>query len=138
MTIQLVGLPIVPDGIEWHQLTPDEHSSGRFWQQNFLIKNSGPSPYAEVNVCAGSSASTVHHIRKCSVTEAHRQMQNQTFAPTVENRRALLLLCTRGELQEKETCHCTSFGLKNGVCRCAKQQWLEIAFVKLYAFFVLM
>ena len=105
------------DAIEWHQLTPGEHSSGRFWQQNFLIKSSDPSPYAERNVCAGSPASTIHHIRKCSVTEAHRQMQNQTFALTVENRRALLLLCTHGELQEKETCHCTSFGLKNGVCR---------------------
>ena len=44
-------------------------------------------------VCAGNPASawrlvinnyTVHHIRKCTVSEAHRQMQNQTFALTVE------------------------------------------------------
>ena len=72
-------------------------------------------------MCAGSPVSPwrlfidnfiVHHIRKCTVTEAHRQMQNQTFALTLEELESLLLSCARGELQEKVAYHCTSFGLK--------------------------
>ena len=76
---------IAPDGTERYQLTPGEHSSERFSQQNILMKSSGPSPYAKLSVCAGSPVSAwrllidnffVHHIRKCTVIEAHRQMQN--------------------------------------------------------------
>ena len=78
---------IAPDGREWHQLTPGEHSSGRLLQQNILIKSSGPLSYAKRSVCVGSHAIAwrllidnfiVHDIRKCTVTEADRQIQNQT------------------------------------------------------------
>ena len=77
------------DGIEWHQLTLGEYSSERFSQQNILMGSSDPSPLAKRSVCAGSLASAwlllvVNHIRKCTATEVHQQMQNQTFPLTVE------------------------------------------------------
>ena len=54
---------------------------------------SGPTPYAKRIVFAGSPASAwrllvdnfiLKHITKWAVTEAHRQLHNQTFALTVE------------------------------------------------------
>ena len=101
-----VGHLIAPDGTKWHQLNPGEHSFGRFSKQNVLLVSSGPSPYAKRSVCAGSPASAwrllidnyiVRHITKCTVTEAHRQMQNQTFALTIEElERFIAVMYARG------------------------------------------
>ena len=59
------------------------------------------------------------------------------FALAVEELKSFLLSFTCGRLQEKVAHYCTSFGLKNGVCHCVKEQWLEIVAIKFYAFFVL-
>lgn len=88
-----------PDGTEWLQMTPGDYSAGRRSQQNILKEASGPTPYAKRNVFAGSPASAwrllidnfiLKHITKCTVTEAHRQPQNQTFALTVEELEAFI------------------------------------------------
>ena len=125
-----VGLLIDPDGTERHQITPGEHSSGRFLQQNILIESSGPSPHTKrcVSVCAGSPESAwrlvideyiVHHIKKCTVSEAHRQMQNQTFALTVEELERFIAVMYARRVTEKVPYHCRRFGLKKwGVLLC--------------------
>ena len=96
-----------------------------------------------MSVCAGSPESAwrlvldnfiVHHIRKCTVSEAHRQMQNQTFALTVEELERFIAVMYARRVTEKVPYHCRRFGLKNEVCHCAKQQWLEIACAKFSTF----
>jgi len=88
-----------PDGTEWRKITPGDHSAGRRSQQNILREAPGPTPFAKRNVVAGSPASAwrllidsyiLKLIVKCTVTEAHRQLQNQTFALTIEELEAFI------------------------------------------------
>ena len=76
------------------------HSSvGRCSQRNILWKTSGPTPYTKRNVFAGSPASAwrlliddfiLKHIAKWTITEAHRQLQDETFALTIEELEAFI------------------------------------------------
>ena len=90
---------IDPDGSEWLQITSGDSSLGRCSQQNILRKTSGPTPYTKRNVFAGSPASAwrllifdfiLNRIAKCTITEAHRQLQDETFAPTNEKLEAFI------------------------------------------------
>ena len=109
------------------------------------FESSGPSPNAKRSVCAGNPASAwrltnnfiVHYNRNYSITEDHLRMQNQSFALAVDELESYITVMYTREFTQV-ACHCMSCGLKNGVCHCAKMQWLKIAFVKLSAFFVLM
>ena len=66
-------------------------------------------------------------------------MQNQTFAHAIGEAESFIAVMYAGQgVTGKVAYYCTSFGLKNGVCHCAEQQWLEIAFVEFSASFVLM
>ena len=84
---------IAPDGTEWLQITSSDSLVGRCSQENILRETSGPPPYTKRNVFAGNPASAwrllIHgfilkHIAKCTITEAHRQLQDETFALTIE------------------------------------------------------
>ena len=64
-----------------------------------MRKTSGPTPYTKRNVFAGSPASAwrlliydfiLKHIAKCTITEAHRQLQDETFALTIEELEAFI------------------------------------------------
>ena len=90
---------IAPDGTEWLQITCSDSSVGRCSQQNILKETSGPTPYTKRNVLAGSPASAwrlliddfiLKHIAKCTITEAHRQLQDETFALTTEELEACI------------------------------------------------
>ena len=93
MTLLKIVILTAPDGKEWNQITLGNRSSGRFLQQNILREASGPTSYACRNVFAGIPASArrlvidsfiLKQIKKCTITEAHHQPQNQAFALTVE------------------------------------------------------
>ena len=84
---------IAPNRTEWLQITSGDSSVGRCSQQNILRETSAPTPYTNRNVFAGIPASawrlliddfTLKHIAKCTTTEAHRQLQDETFALTIE------------------------------------------------------
>ena len=79
-------------GMEWHQIYSGDYSAERISQQNILREASGPIFYACRNKFAGSPASAccllfdsfiLKHISKCTMTDYHRQPQNQAFAHTV-------------------------------------------------------
>ena len=85
---------IAPDGTEWLQITFCDSSVGRCPQQNILRETFGPTPYTKKNVFAGSPASAwrllidnfiLKHIAKCTITEAHRQQQDETFDKLFKN-----------------------------------------------------
>ena len=70
-------------------------------QQNILRETSGPTPYTKRNVVAGSPASAwrlliddfiLKHIAKCTITEAHRQLQDEKFALTIEEIEAFIVV----------------------------------------------
>ena len=70
-----------------------DYSAGKLSQQNILREAFEPTFYAGKNMFAGSLASAwrhlidsfiLKHITKCTITEAHRQPQNQAYAHTVE------------------------------------------------------
>ena len=90
---------IAPDGTKWLQITSGDSSLGRYSQQNILRETSGPTPYTKRNVFAGSRAGAwrllifdfiLKHIAKCTITEAHRQLQDETFAPIIEKLEAFI------------------------------------------------
>ena len=90
---------ITPDETEWLQITSGGRAVGRCLQQNILRKTSGPTPYTKINVFAGSPASAwrlliddfiLKHIAKCTITEAHRQLQHEIFALTIEELEAFI------------------------------------------------
>jgi len=114
MLLALLRLTILiltaPDGTRLFQITAGDLSAGRRPQQNILGEVSGRKPYAKGNVFAGSPASAwrllvdnfiLKHITKRTVTEARRQLHNQTFALTVEELELLSLSCMHEELQAK-------------------------------------
>ena len=64
-----------------------------------MRETSGPTPYTKRNVFAGSRESAwrlliddfiLKHIAKCTITEAHRQLQDETFAPIIEELEAFI------------------------------------------------
>ena len=90
---------IAPDRTEWIQITSGDSSVGRCSQLNILRKTFGPTPYTKRNVFAGSPASAWHlliddfilkHIAKCTITEAHRQLQDEPFVLTIEEVEAFI------------------------------------------------
>ena len=90
---------IAPGVTEWLQITSGDSSVGRCPQQDILRKTSCPTPYTKRNVFPGSPASAWHlliddfilkHIAKCTITEAHRQLQDKTFALTIEELEAFI------------------------------------------------
>ena len=90
---------IAPDETEWLQITSGDSSCRRCLQQNILSETSGPTPYTKKNVFAGSPASVwriliddfiLKHIAKCTITEAHRLLQDETFALTIEELEAFI------------------------------------------------
>ena len=90
---------IAPNGTEWLQITSVVSSVGRCLQQNILRETSGPTPYTKRNVFADSPASAwrllvddfiLQQIAKCKITEAHRQLQDETFALTFEELEAFI------------------------------------------------
>ena len=90
---------VAPDGTKWIQITSGDSSVGRCSQKNILKKTSEPTPYTKRNVFAGSLASAwrvliddfnLKHIAKCTITEAHRQLQDETFALTIEELEAYI------------------------------------------------
>ena len=79
------------DGIKLGKVQVDEQSTGRLASHNILKECPGPSSYARRNILAASPASAwllsidkfiLEHIRKCTITEAHRQTENEEFRPT--------------------------------------------------------
>ena len=90
---------IAPDGTEWLQITSGDSSVGRCSQENIVRETSGPTPYTKRNMFAGRLASAwrlliddfiLKHIAKCTITEAHRQLQDETFALTIEKLEAFI------------------------------------------------
>ena len=90
---------IAPNGTEWLQITSGDSLVGKCSQQNILREISGPTPCTKRNVFAGSPASAwrlfiddfiLKHIAKCTITEAHRQLQDETFALTIEDLQAFI------------------------------------------------
>ena len=69
------------DGTKWKKAQVGEQSIGRLARHNILKECPGPSNYARRNIQAASPASAwllfidkfvLEHIRKCTITEAHR------------------------------------------------------------------
>ena len=90
---------ITSDGTEWLQITSDDSSVGRCSQHNILRETSGLTSYTKRNVFAGSPASAwrllvddfiLKHIAKSTIFEAHRQLQDETFALTIEELKAFI------------------------------------------------
>ena len=90
---------IASDGTEWLQITSGDSSVERCSKQNILRKTSGPTPYTKRNVFAGSPASAwrlliddfiLKHIAKCTITEAQRQLQDETFTLIIEELEAFV------------------------------------------------
>ena len=90
---------ITPNGTEWLQITSGDIAVGRCSQQNILRETSVLTPYSKRNVFPRSPASAwrlliddfiLKHIAKCTITEAHRQLQNETFALTIEELQAFI------------------------------------------------
>ena len=90
---------IAPDGTEWLQITSRDSLVGRCSQENILRETFGPTPYTKRNVFAGNPTSAWHllihgfilkRIAKCTITEAHRQLQDETFALTIEKLEAFI------------------------------------------------
>ena len=104
----------------------------------------GPTPFAKRNVFAGSPASawrllidnfTLKHIAKCTTTEAHRQLQDETFAMTIEELEVFIAVMYARGVEKKVLCLCMTFGVKNGVFRCANELCQEIGSAKFFDFF---
>ena len=79
------------DGTKWKKVQFGEQSTGRLASYNILKECIGPSSYARRNIQVASPASAwlifidkyiLEHIRKCTITEAHRQTENEEFRLT--------------------------------------------------------
>ena len=79
------------NGTKWKKVQVDEQSTGRLASHNTLKECPGSFSYAHRNIQAASSASAwllfidkfiLEHIRKCTITEAHRQTENEEFCLT--------------------------------------------------------
>ena len=76
------------DGTKWKKVQVGEQSTGRLASHNSLKECPGPSNYARRNIQATNPASAwllfidkfiLEHIRKCTITEAHRQPKTKNF-----------------------------------------------------------
>ena len=79
------------DGTKWKKVQVGEQSTGRLASHNILKECPGPSSCARRNIQAASPASAwllfidkfiLKHIRKCTITEAHRQTESKEFCLT--------------------------------------------------------
>ena len=79
------------DGTKWKKVQVGEQFTGRLESYDILKECPGPSSYARRNIQAVSPASAwllfidkfiLEHIRKCTITEAHRQTENKEFCLT--------------------------------------------------------
>ena len=79
------------DSTKWKRVQVGEQSTGRLASHNILKECPGPSSYARRNIQSASSASAwllfidkfiLEHIRKCTITEAHGQTENEEFCLT--------------------------------------------------------
>ena len=135
-----------PDGTEWLQITSCGISVGRCTQQNILREISRSTPCTKRNVFAGSPVSLLiddfilKHIAKCTVTEAHRQLQDETFALIIEELETFIAVMYARGAAGKSALICMTFGLKIEVCLYAKALRVcpETDFVKFSGSFVLM
>ena len=113
------------DDTKWKKEQVGEQSTGRLASHNILKECPGPSSYARRNTQAASPASALllfidkfilEHIRKCTITKAHRQTENEEFCLTNKNCSHSLLSCTHQEYQVQMTCHIILCELKTGAC----------------------
>ena len=79
------------NGTKWKKVQVDEQSTGRLASHNILKNCPGPSSYARRIIQTASPASAwllfidkfiLEHIRKCTITEAYRQTENEEFCLT--------------------------------------------------------
>ena len=138
---------IAPDGTEWLQITSSDSSVGRCSQQNILRETSGPTPYAKRNVFAGNTVSAwrlliddfiLKQIAKCTITEAHRQLQDEKFAPTIEELETFIaVMYVRGATAKSALPLHDLWNENRGVPLCIAL-CPETDFVKFFGFFVFM
>ena len=78
-------------GTKWKKVQLGEQSTDRLASHNILKECPGPSSYARRNIQSASPASAwlifvdkciLEHIRKCTITEAHRPPENEEFCLT--------------------------------------------------------
>ena len=91
------------NGTKWKKVQVGEQSTGRLASHNILKECPGPSSYACRNIQFASSASAwllfiakfiLEHIRKCTITKAHGQTENEEFCLTNKDCSHSLLSCT--------------------------------------------
>ena len=138
---------IAPDGIEWLQITSADGSVGRCSQQNILRETSWPTPYTKRNVFAGSPTSAwrlliddfiLKHIAKCTITEAHRQLQDEAFALTIEDLEAFVAFMYARVATGKSALPLHDLWTENWGVPLCKTPCPETNFVKFTDSFVLM
>ena len=79
------------NGNKWKKVQVGEQYTGRLASHNILKECPSPSSYARRNIQVASPAIAwllfidrfiLEHIRKCTITEAHRQTKNEEFCLT--------------------------------------------------------
>ncbi|XP_058873952.1 piggyBac transposable element-derived protein 4-like [Acipenser ruthenus] len=92
------------DGTVWEIISPGVDAVGRRAAQNVLTETSGPTPYAKRNINSILSAfhllidmRMLHHIQRCTVAEAHRIQNDDSWAMSLEELEAFIaILYVRG------------------------------------------
>ena len=102
-----------------------EQSAGRLASHNILKECSGPSNYAHRNIQAASPASAwllfidkfiLEHIRKCTITEAHRQTINEEFCLKHNELLAFIAVMYAQGVTGLNDIHIILCGMKTGAC----------------------
>ena len=78
------------------------------------------------------------HIAKCTITEAHRQLQDETFALTIEELKGFIAVMYVRGATGKSALPLHDLWTENWVCFCAKALCPKTDFVKFSGSFVLM
>ena len=118
------------DGTKWKKVQVGEQSTGRLASHNILKECPGPSSYARRNIQATSPASAwllfidkfiLEHIRKCTITEAHRQTENEDFCLTNNELLAFIaVMYARGVTASNDMPYYTLWTENWGVSLCKK------------------
>ena len=120
-----------------------EQSTGRLASHNILSECPSPSSYVHRNIQATSPASAwllfidkfiLEHIRKCTITEAHRQTKNEEFCLTNNELLAFIaVMCARGVTGSNDMPYHTLWTEKWGV-PLRKKQFQGTVLAKFYVF----
>ena len=90
---------VAPDGTIWLSLENNQNIPGRRASHNILKEQSGPTAYAKRCVLENSFANAwrlfidekiMEYIRKCTIYEAHRQLQRKIWTLSLDELEAFI------------------------------------------------